>query len=76
VVQLSLLALAVAFATAAFAVSQAASAAEWWTPSPGSTWQWQLSTPVDQSVDAQIYDIDLFDNSASVVSSSSPNAVG
>jgi hypothetical protein len=43
--------------------------ASWWVPTPGSTWQWQLSTPVDQSVDAQVYDIDLFENSASVVSS-------
>src|SRR2546428_12002059 len=30
--------------------------------------QIQLSTPVDQSVNAQVYDIDLFDNSAAVVS--------
>jgi endo-alpha-1,4-polygalactosaminidase (GH114 family) len=28
-----------------------------------------LTTPVEQSVDAQVYDIDLFENSASVVSS-------
>jgi hypothetical protein len=32
------------------------------------SWQWQLTTPVDQSVNVQMYDIDLFDNSASVVS--------
>jgi hypothetical protein len=32
-------------------------------------WQWQLTTPVDQSAAVPIYDIDLFDNSASVVSS-------
>jgi hypothetical protein len=38
-----------------------------WIPSPATTWQWQLTTPVDQSVDAQLFDIDLFDNSASVV---------
>jgi len=38
-----------------------------WTPSPGTTWQWQLSDPVDLSVDAEVYDIDLFDNDASVV---------
>ncbi len=54
----------------ALATSQAASAAvSRWVPPPRSTWQWQLSTPVDQSVDAQVYDIDLFENSASVVSS-------
>jgi hypothetical protein len=38
-----------------------------WSPPPHTTWQWQLTTPVDQSVDAQMFDIDLFDNSASVV---------
>ncbi len=48
-------------------VSQAASS--WWVPPQNSTWQWQLSVPVDQSVDAQVYDIDLFENETSVVSS-------
>lgn len=39
-----------------------------WRPSIGSTWQWQLTAlPVDLSVDAQVYDIDLFENDASVV---------
>jgi hypothetical protein len=43
-------------------------ATDWWHPAPGLTWQWHLSdTPVDLSVDAQVYDIDLFDNDASVV---------
>jgi hypothetical protein len=40
-----------------------------WRPAPHTTWQWQLSTPVDQSVPAKMFDIDLFDNSASVVAS-------
>ncbi len=39
-----------------------------WTPGPGTTWQWQLTTPVDRSVAADVYDIDLFDNDAAVVS--------
>jgi hypothetical protein len=38
-----------------------------WIPPPNTTWQWQLTTPVDLSVDAQLFDIDLFDNAASVV---------
>ena len=39
-----------------------------WYPAPNSTWQWQLTgLPVDQSVDVAVYDIDLFDNDASVV---------
>jgi hypothetical protein len=44
------------------------SAARLWRPAPGLTWQWHLSNPpVDLSADAQVYDIDLFDNDASVV---------
>ena len=44
------------------------STADWWRPVPGLTWQWHLSEPpVDTSVDAQVYDIDLFDNDAPVV---------
>ena len=38
-----------------------------WIPAPRTTWQWQLSTPVDVSVPAQMFDIDLFDNSPEVV---------
>ena len=38
-----------------------------WTSSPGTTWQWQLSDPVDLSVETDVYDIDLFDNDAGVV---------
>lgn len=36
-------------------------------PPPGISWQWQLTTPVDLSVSVAVYDIDLFDNDASVV---------
>lgn len=32
-----------------------------WRPLPATSWQIQLSGPVDPSVDAQVYDIDLFD---------------
>src|SRR3989344_2130107 len=40
-----------------------------WIPPQISPWQWQLTGTVDQSVNVPIYDIDLFDNDASVVSS-------
>ncbi len=40
-----------------------------WLPPPETTWQWQLDTPVDQNVEATLFDIDLFDNDASVVAS-------
>ena len=40
----------------------------WWHPATGLTWQWQLDDePIDPTVDAQVYDIDLFDNSAATV---------
>jgi hypothetical protein len=39
-----------------------------WQPSPGTTWQWQLSdTPVDLSLDVQVYDIDLFESDSGLV---------
>ncbi|MFE4974695.1 endo alpha-1,4 polygalactosaminidase [Kitasatospora sp. NPDC056651] len=38
-----------------------------WQPTPGLTWQWQLGGGVDQSVDVPVYDIDGFENDASVV---------
>lgn len=40
-----------------------------WAPAPVTTWQWQLTGTIDQSWDVQMYDIDLFDTSASVISS-------
>lgn len=38
-----------------------------WRPAPGTTWQWQLTGPIDSSVDVQMYDVDLFDVPASTV---------
>ncbi len=40
-----------------------------WRPALVTSWQWQLTMPVDQSVDVVMYDIDLFSNSADVVAS-------
>ena len=39
----------------------------WWSPAQGTAWQWQLTTPVDTSVDVPVYDIDLFENDRAVV---------
>ncbi|MGH2625898.1 MAG: endo alpha-1,4 polygalactosaminidase [Anaerolineales bacterium] len=39
-----------------------------WKPSLRTTWQWQLTGALDLSVTAEMWDIDLFDNSATVVS--------
>jgi hypothetical protein len=38
-----------------------------WKPALNTPWQWQLTVPVDLSVDVPVYDIDGFDNDASVV---------
>ena len=38
-----------------------------WHPALNTSWQWQLTTPVDRTVAASMYDIDLFDNDAAVV---------
>jgi hypothetical protein len=38
-----------------------------WVPPMSTSWQWQLTGTVDQTVDASMFDIDLFDNSATVV---------
>jgi hypothetical protein len=39
-----------------------------WTPAPGTSWQWVISSTVDTSFPADVYDIDLFDAPSSVVS--------
>ena len=39
----------------------------WWLPTVGASWQWQLTGTVDTSINADVYDIDGFDNAASVV---------
>jgi endo-alpha-1,4-polygalactosaminidase (GH114 family) len=34
---------------------------DWWRPTVGLTWQWQIGNPdIDTSVDADVYDIDLY----------------
>lgn len=42
-------------------------ASNFWQPTPGTTWYWQLRETVDTSVDAKVYDIDLFDNTKQLV---------
>ena len=32
----------------------------WWRPVPGVTWQWQMTLPIDTSVDAEAFVVDLF----------------
>jgi hypothetical protein len=32
----------------------------WWHPAPNLTWQWQLDEEVDTSIQAEVYDIDLY----------------
>jgi hypothetical protein len=53
---------------AAFSAAQAQVNPPVWQPKLQTSWQWQLTTPIDMNVNAEMFDIDLFDNSASVVS--------
>lgn len=58
-------------AVAAVALSTAVPRAQGplWIPTQSASWQWQLTGSIDQSVNAPVYDIDLFDASAATVSS-------
>jgi hypothetical protein len=38
-----------------------------WVPTPGTTWQWQLSGTIDVTVDAQVFDVDGFTTDAATV---------
>jgi hypothetical protein len=38
-----------------------------WQPSPGTSWQWQLTGAIDTSYDVDMYDIDLFDVPQSIM---------
>ncbi|MES2353720.1 MAG: endo alpha-1,4 polygalactosaminidase [Pseudomonadota bacterium] len=41
-----------------------------WVPPLNTSWQWQLTgLPIDQTVNVSMFDIDLFDNNASVIAS-------
>lgn len=40
-----------------------------WIPAPGTTWQWHLgSPPVDPNLNVSVYDLDLFETDAPLVS--------
>ncbi|MCA9656458.1 MAG: endo alpha-1,4 polygalactosaminidase [Myxococcales bacterium] len=38
-----------------------------WCPGPSTSWQWQLTGPLDTSLDVAMYDVDLFDNDAGTI---------
>lgn len=38
-----------------------------WSPAPQTTWQWQIDGTIDTSFNVQMYDIDLFGNSAATI---------
>jgi uncharacterized protein (TIGR03437 family) len=61
-----LLVLAVCLSAVA-ALPAAAQSPTIWKPKLNTSWQWQLTTPVDTSIDAEMYDIDLFQNDGAVV---------
>src|SRR2546425_11717788 len=61
--QVRLWAAAIIFLHASIMLAQTAI----WKPAQNTSWQWQLTTPMDQTVDVAVYDIDLFESDASVV---------
>lgn len=42
-------------------------ALDWWHPTKGLSWQWQLSGTLDLTVNAQVYDVDAVDTTAAQV---------
>ncbi len=38
-----------------------------WKPKPGTTWHWQLSGTIDVTVEAEMFDVDLFETSTSTI---------
>ena len=58
-----------AAAAAASASAAASGSGAWagWRPQLGTSWQWQLSGPLDTRVDAAVYDVDGFTTSAAQV---------
>ena len=48
-------------------VGSGAGARTVWIPSPTTTWQWQLSGTIDTSVNAQMYDVDLYETPQRVI---------
>lgn len=40
---------------------------KWWTPRPNTSWQLQLQGTLNTGYDAEMYDIDLFDNSKATI---------
>lgn len=41
--------------------TQRSTAAARWRPAPGTSWQWQLVGTIDDSLEVDMYDVDLFD---------------
>jgi hypothetical protein len=47
--------------TATVHLPQVSSNQNWWQPTPGTSWQWQLTGDINTSLDVQMVDLDLFD---------------
>lgn len=41
----------------------------YWIPPAVTSWDWQLDTPINQTTDVTMYDIEMFNNDASVIAS-------
>lgn len=47
----------------------AATQNDWYRPNINTTWQWQLTGPINTNYNVDVYDIDLFDTSTETISS-------
>jgi endo-alpha-1,4-polygalactosaminidase (GH114 family) len=57
--------------TGADAARDGGGSAGYWYPTPGTSWQWQLSDTgkLDTSFDVQVYDVDMFETPAETIAS-------
>ncbi len=57
------------------AIPDAATTQGWWRPTPGTSWQIQFSGTIDESLDVEAYDVDLFDTPEYVMDALHPRGV-
>jgi len=57
------------FLVCCYSSALSAADAQWYQPAVGVTWQWQLKGVVNPDYDVELYDIDLFDSSETLIAS-------
>lgn len=54
---------------ATVSIMVASRAGVWWIPPANTSWDWQLDSPINPAANVAMYDIDMFNNDASVIAS-------